>query len=261
METIGNIFVSSRIIYLILVPLIRELASILLAVAISKDCKARDNGSGILWGLFTLITPIFAGIIYAVYSRLLVDRKGETEQDFKNIKKSKKLTIWAILLYVVAVVIAIVCIITGAASAIAGMESDDGTNINSLMYDGYYDMNGIKYDEGSKVILYDKDGNSYHIEEDPEGWNYYPYFDEKGNSYSLEQCYISEDGYFYYDEDESLVPDSNGILDYEYDKIFYDKEGNKYKLIGEYAFFDKDGKIVINHLARHGTMNEYATFD
>lgn len=54
METIEAINLSSRTICLILVPMLRELAGVLLAIAISKDCKARDNGSGALWGIFTL---------------------------------------------------------------------------------------------------------------------------------------------------------------------------------------------------------------
>ena len=43
-----------------------------------------------------------------------------------------------------------------------------------------------------------------------------------------------------------------------YDKTFYDKDGNEYRAIGNYAFFDKDGKIVVNYNAYHSLVNEYA---
>lgn len=255
MNTVEAINLSSRAIYLILVPMLRELAGVLLAIAISKDCKARDNGSGALWGIFTLISPAFAGIIYCIYSRFLAKRDVKTDRDKKKIKTSKRLTIGSVLVYIIALVIAVITIITSAASGIASSIENEETDINSLMYDEYYDMNGVKYDEGEQVILYDKEGNAYHIAESPNGWNYYPYFDEKGNEYSLDQCYISKDGYFYYDKNNELT-DSEEL--YLYDKTFYDKEGNEYKSIGIYTFFDKDGKIVIHHSASHTTVNEYA---
>lgn len=256
MEKIGIIFASSRIIYMILVPIIRELAGVLLAVAISKDCKARDNGSGVLWGLFTLLTPALAGIIYCVYSRFLTKRKGKTEKDRKQIKKSRKLTVWAILVYIIAIILAVVCLITTAASGIASIVADDGTNINSFMYDEYYDMNGVKYEEAEKVVLYDKQGNQYHIEEDPDGWNYYPYYDENGNKYDLEKCFISSDGYFYYDKDDSLVADEHDLFDYYCEFVYRDNQGNEYRTVGDYAFFDKDGKIVV-HTTIKGGLNIY----
>lgn len=257
METIGNIMASSRLIYLILVPIIRELASVLLAVAISKDCKARGNGSGALWGLFTLLSPVLAGIIYCVYSRFLTKRDGKTDQDKKQIKKSKKLTVWAILVYIIALILAIVCIITTAASGIASIVADDGTNINSFMYDEYYDMNGVKYDEPEKVILYDKQGNSYHIDESPNGWNYDTYFDQNGTECDLDLCYISKDGYLYYDKDSKLQND-DGLLTYEYDKIYIDENGNEYKKIGECAFFDVNGRIINRYYIGRHIGNYYA---
>lgn len=255
MNTTEAINLSSRAIYIILVPVLRELAGVILAIAISKDCKARNNGSGALWGVFTLFFPAFAGIIYCIYSRFLAKRDAKTDADRKKIKTSRRLTIVAVLVYIAAFMIAVIAIITGVASGIASSIDNEATNINSLMYSEYYDMNGVKYDEGEQVILYDKEGNAYHIAESSNGWNHYPYFDEKGNEYLLDQCYISKDGYFYYDKNNELT-DSKEL--YFYDKTFYDKDGNEYKPIGFYAFFDKDGKIVINHSASHGSVNEYA---
>lgn len=126
METIEAINLSSNVIRLILVPVLRELAGVLLAVAISKDCKARDNGSGALWGIFTLICPALAGIIYCIYSRFLIQREAKTDRDKKKIRTSRRLTVWAVLVYIVALVIAVVTIITSAASGIASSIKNDG---------------------------------------------------------------------------------------------------------------------------------------
>ena len=119
MNTIETIYASGRIVQLILVPVFRELAAVLLAVAISKDCKARNNGSGALWGIFTLLFPVLSGIIYGFYSRILVDRKGKTEKDIRNIKTSSKLTFTAICIYVMSLIVALIAVITSIASGIA----------------------------------------------------------------------------------------------------------------------------------------------
>lgn len=125
MNTVEAINLSSSVIRLILVPVFRELAGVLLAVAISKDCKARDNGSGALWGIFTLISPAFSGIIYLIYSRFLVKREAKTDRDKKKIRTSRKLTVWAVLVYIVALIIAVITIITSTASGIASSIMND----------------------------------------------------------------------------------------------------------------------------------------
>lgn len=125
MNTVEAINLSSSVIRLILVPVFRELAGVLLAVAISKDCKARDNGSGALWGIFTLICPALAGIIYCIYSRFLVKREAKTDRDKKKIRTSRKLTVWAVLVYIVALIIAVITIITSTASGIASSIMND----------------------------------------------------------------------------------------------------------------------------------------
>lgn len=140
METIEAINLSSNAIRLILVPVIRELAGVLLAIAISKDCKARDNGSGALCGIFTLICPALAGIIYCIYSRFLVKREAKTDSDKKKIRTSKKLTISAVFVYIVALVLAVFSIITSAASGIASsIKNDDNTKTTDILISSVYD--------------------------------------------------------------------------------------------------------------------------
>ncbi len=108
MNVNDTVLISSKVVQLILVPILRELAAVLLAIAISKDCKARDNGSGTLWGVFTILSPTLSGLIYLVYSRFVV----------KSARSSVKLTAFAILIYFIALLIAIVAIITGTATQV-----------------------------------------------------------------------------------------------------------------------------------------------
>ena len=239
-----TIYASGRIVSLILVPVLRELAAILLAFAISKDCKARRNGSGALWGIFTLIAPIFSGIVYFVYSRILVKRKPETFEDTKRVKSSRRLTVVAVIIYVLSFIIAIVAFVTSVASGIAMHSGDDSKGIIASLFEEeeYYDRNGVKYDSGEDVPLFDKDGNEYHYAESPNGFNYYTYFDENDNEYDIEYCFISKDGYFYYDKDASLQVDRHFLTGDKY----YDRDGNEYALIVDYVYWDKDGKILTN---------------
>ena len=44
MNVNDTVLISSKVVQLILVPILRELAAVLLAIAISKDCKARKCG-------------------------------------------------------------------------------------------------------------------------------------------------------------------------------------------------------------------------
>lgn len=257
MKAIENIFISSEITYLILIPFLRELAAILLAIAISKDNSARHNRNNTLWGVLTLFFPALTGIAYFIYSRML-NKKDIARLDKKKAKKSKRLTKWAIFLFIITLILTIICTVTGAISGIATVLSNDEARLNSLKYDEYYDMNKNKYDNPRDVILYDKNGNAYHTEEDPDGWNYYPYYDENGNKYDLDKCYISRDGYLYYDEDDSLIAEKHSILIRQYDITFHDSSNEEYKLVGNYAFFDENGKIVINHMGRRGPLNIYA---
>lgn len=81
MNVNDTVLISSKVVQLILVPILRELAAVLLAIAISKDCKARDNGSGTLWGVFTILSPTLSGLIYLVYSRFVVKRKPQSDKD------------------------------------------------------------------------------------------------------------------------------------------------------------------------------------
>lgn len=231
MEAANTIAISSLSVYLILIPVMRTVASILLAVAVSKDCKARGGDRALFWSICTFLVPLAFGIIYLINSR--AGQKSPVKPDRKKSKSAKRLIVFAIIIYIITLALSAAAIVSGAASGIYILLNDDGES----------------------VVLYDKNGNSYHIEKSEDGFNFYPYVDEQGNEYSPTDCFISKDGYFYYDPNDEL--EENKDLFY-YDKTFYDKDGNEYRAIGNYAFFDKDGKIVVNYNAYHSLVNEYA---
>lgn len=241
-----TIYTSGKIVSLILVPVFRELAAIILAFAISKDCKARDNGSGILWGLFTLIMPVLSAIVYFVYSRIIVKRKPKSLEDKKKIKNLRRLTVAAVLIYVLSFIIAVVAFITNVASGIAMYSGDDNKGIFSslLENDEFYDRNGVKYDSREDVPVFDRIGNEYHYAKSPNSFNYYTYFDVNDNEYDIWHCYISKDGYFYYDEDDSLNAERHFLAGDKY----YDSEGDEYALIDNYVYWDKDGNIILHYI-------------
>lgn len=242
-----TIYASGKVVSIILVPVLRELAAVLLAFAISKDCKARDNGSGILWGIFTLIAPIFSGVVYLIYSRFLVKRNAKSLEAKKKIKIARRLTIAAVSIYVLSFIIAVVAFVTNIASGIALHSGDDSKGVFSALLEEeeLYDRNGIRYDNEEEVPVYDQDGNEYHYVKSPNGINNYTYFDENDNEYDMQYCYISKDGYFYYDKND-LLEDSKDL--FYYDKHFYDSSGNEYAHIDDYVFWDKEGNIRIQYL-------------
>lgn len=121
MSILESLYVSGRVVYFILVPVLREAAAVFLAVAISKDCKARGNGSGALWGLFTLLVPAVAGIIYFIYSRLIVKREAESPDGRKKVKASYQCTAAAVVIYLLSLVLAVTAIVVSTVSGIAAM--------------------------------------------------------------------------------------------------------------------------------------------
>jgi heme/copper-type cytochrome/quinol oxidase subunit 2 len=235
MDTLKTVFTNSGAIYLVVVPILRELSAVFLAIAISKDCKARYNKNNILWAIFTLLSPVFVGIIYFIYSRA-INKCENQDTSNKKVKSAKKLTALAIIIYVISVILCIASFSTIIGTEIVSQVNDNG----SLMFNDYYDIDGNEYENAKDVPLYDKDGNKYVIKKVNKGINWYAYFDELGNQYELEDSYISKDGCFYYDGEQKLEHKGKLVTT---DTIFYDEQGNEYVAIGQYAYFDKDGNI------------------
>lgn len=237
MDILETVFSTGGATYFVVVPVLRELSAIFLAIAIFKDCKVRYNKSNILWGLFSLLSPALVGIIYFIFSRIINKCEIKNTNDKKKIKSAKKITVLAIIIYIVSFVLCIVSVSTIIGTEIASQVTDNG----SLMFNNYYDINGKEYEKATDVPLFDKDGNKYVIKKVPEGINWYAYFDELGNLYELEDSYISKDGCFYYDNEHKLKHKGKIITT---DTIFHDELGNEYVAIGQYAYFTNDGKII-----------------
>lgn len=237
MDILETAFSTGGATYFFVVPILRELSAIFLAIAISKDYRARYNKRNMIWALLSLLSPVLIGIIYFVFSRVISTCEIKDINDKKKIKSAKKITVLAIIIYIVSFVLCIVSVSTIIGTEIASQVTDNG----SLMFNNYYDINGNEYEKATDVPLFDKEGNKYVIKKVSKGINWYAYFDELGNQYELEDSYISKDGCFYYDNEHKLKYNGKIITT---DTIFHDEQGNEYAAIGQYAYFTDDGKII-----------------
>lgn len=105
----------------IIVPVLRVIASILFAVAISKDCKSRTNASSTLWGILTLIFPVLFGIIYFVYSRFFIEKSPDSYVDKKLSKSSKIYFSLAVIFYAAMVTSFVIFSVVAVSSSISDM--------------------------------------------------------------------------------------------------------------------------------------------
>ncbi|MCH5314722.1 MAG: hypothetical protein J1E81_02320 [Eubacterium sp.] len=135
MNTVESILASGYVGWEILVPVLRLLSSVLFAIAVSKDCKSRNNASAALWGLMVLLAPVLFGILYFVFSRFLWEKPQEDDRDKKKAKQSKILFITAGFIYVVMLVVLIVSIIVTVSSAAASILTDE---LNNLLIESVY---------------------------------------------------------------------------------------------------------------------------
>ncbi len=128
MSIAESILASGFVGWKIAVPVLRAVSSVLLALAVSKDCKSRNNGSAPLWGFTVLLSPLLFGIIYFVYSRFLREKSQEDCRNKKGERQSKILCIAAVFVYVVMIAVLIVSIIVSVSSAAAVMLSEELPN-------------------------------------------------------------------------------------------------------------------------------------
>jgi len=111
---------------------------------------------------------------------------------------------------------------------------DDGQ-----IYNAYYDVNGIKYEDNSDVPYYDVDGKKYMwtydetIDTDDEENFLYcgELTDEKGNTYDLDNIYVNADGYIFIDKDEKIDIRDDLPEDAMTDWCYCDNNGNIYMSI------------------------------
>lgn len=215
-----GLFTTGAVGYMIVVPAIRLIATILMAISLYKLLKARQDGRIPIWMIATFIAPIVTRIAFEIYSRWIA--KKETEK----VKGSLSLLIASLILYAVAAALTVASVISIGAGLVKS--EIDGEFITT-----YYDANGNEYGDYYEVCLYDESGNKYTYEAE---WLTFKYVDQNGKSYDGDHCYLSEDGYFFYDEDDSLVPYDES---YEY---YTDGETIYYSILLP-IYWSEDGTI------------------
>lgn len=109
---------------------------------------------------------------------------------------------------------------------------DDGQ-----VYNAYYDMNGVKYEDNRDVPYYDREGNVYYwtYDESVDTEEHFLYCgemtDAKGNTYDIECTYVDTEGYVVIDTDNSIEFREDLNFDVETDWCYIDKNGNIYASI------------------------------
>lgn len=115
MSVIESVLISANLGKIIIVPILRILASIFFAISISQDSKARKIGSYKLWGLCTFIFPVLFALIYFIYSRFLCDKDIKIHSS----KKSKIFFILALFTYLIMITAFIIFTIITVSSGFA----------------------------------------------------------------------------------------------------------------------------------------------
>lgn len=119
MNILEALTVSGYIGKAIIIPILRFIASVFFAVAISRDCKNRTNASSTLWGIVTLIFPALSGIVYFIYSRFLVEKSPESQRNQKIDKSSKVFFALAVITYAIMITAFIIFTIVSVSSSVA----------------------------------------------------------------------------------------------------------------------------------------------
>lgn len=210
--------------YAVGVPILRALATLFMVISTYKLLRLRDDSHKALWVIGIIIFPIVGRITYEIYRRFIyIDKKDESRL---NKRSSNRFLLFSILLYVVALILSAVSLVSFGVGFIKSYIDGDPVN-------GYYDVHGTEYFFYTDVPLFDEDGNKYFYEKDF-GFEIGDYVDEDGNVYENENSFLSEDGYFYYDKDDILTPYRD---EYGY---FTDGETIYYDLFN-YVYWNEDG--------------------
>ena len=207
--------------YLILVPILRFLATLFMAISTYKLLKARQDRHKFLWVVAICISPIIARIAFEVYRHVIAKKEINTA------KGSKSLLIASIVAFVLAAILMVVSVIS---MGVGYLKSEiDGEPLGS-----FYDVHGNAYDDLYDVPLYDEQGNRYTYQ--AALFTGGTYTDQNGNAFDGEYCYLGEDGYLYYDENRELKPYQDSLYYYTDGEMIY------YSLLNR-VYWDADGTI------------------
>lgn len=207
--------------YLIVVPILRFIATLFMAISTHKLLKARQDNHKFLWMVAICFSPIITRIAFEVYRRWIA------KKEIDRAKGSKPFLVASIVAFVLSAILMVVSVLS---MGIGYIKSEiDGEPLATI-----YDVHGNEYDDLYDVPLYDKQGNIYTHED---AWfTTGTYTDQNGKSYDGDYCYLSEYGYFYFDENEELKPYKDS---YDY---YTDGETIYYSLLNR-VYWEDDGTI------------------
>lgn len=212
------------------VPAIKVIAGIFMAISVYRDAKSRKFENKWFWAILALLAPILGRLAYAVYHRYI--RKWIWDIEYPKVFNRKGIVLMAIsfFTYGLMLIAMLASMITIGVSKVKSAVDNEPIVI-------YYDIQGNQYGKAWKVPLYDCEGNTYKYEfKDFD----ICYTDENGNSYTSEQCYIDSNGYFVFDEMCDFVSVSEN-MDY-----YTDNEGNIYYSVALLpVYWDKDGDMFV----------------
>ncbi|MGN0534130.1 MAG: glycosyltransferase family 87 protein [Eubacterium sp.] len=139
--------------------------------------------------------------------------------------------------------IAIVAIMGSAIAycgySIYGVYHDEYSYVgeDGQLYNAYYDMNGVKYEDHRDIPYYDKDGNIYYwtYDESIDSEESFLYCgeltDSDGNKYDINKVYVGSDGYIFIDKNDTITYRDDLDDDVMTDWCHCDKDGNNYASI------------------------------
>ena len=248
---------------------------ILLAAAINKDCLVKGIAKKNTYVALVVVFPITVGIVYAC-TRNKAERLRLQHSDFDDndscqeafdyslaktdidkkinslIKSSKKLFIWAVLVFILYI----------AAACLSPVP--DKTDMTTTTYDIIqYDRNGDAYFFNQKVKYFDKEGTTYVLSENRD------YFvnAQTGKKFVYYFCFVDKDGYLvcfnpetfsddyfeepYYQNIGFCYSDSQGNLYYKASEVRWDREG---------VMYDPNNQ-VIEFAYRQSVRNNYESIE
>lgn len=154
MSTLEGAYLSGYVGYVIAVPLIRLLSSLLMAAAVVKDCKVRNYKNRWIAVAAVYVSPVLASLAYFVYSRFISKRTAYKTENEKTIKSARRLCFLSVFSYLISLLLVVSAVLTIGISGLTSVFKGE------ILFP-CYDRNGNEYRDSFDVPLYDENGNCY----------------------------------------------------------------------------------------------------
>lgn len=112
MSTLEGAYLSGYVGYVIAVPLIRLLSSLLMAAAVVKDCKVRKYKNRWIAVVAVYVSPVLASLAYFVYSRFISKRTVHKTGNEKTIKSARRLCFLSAFSYLISLLLVVSAVLT-----------------------------------------------------------------------------------------------------------------------------------------------------